>query len=86
MKYTGTNKILIPATDWNYRRYFNKYGDTAINQAIKYNAFKITKLLIAYGAKLDDKSFAAAKKATELSGSTEMEELVKAQWIRQNGS
>ena len=79
-------KSLFPATDWNYRRYFNKYGDTAINQAIKYNAFKITKLLIAYGAKLDDKSFAAVKKATELSGSTEMEELVKAQWIRQNGN
>ena len=86
LKAYGSSIVLWPATDWNYRRYFNKYGDTAINQAIKYNAFKITKLLIAYDAKLDDKSFAAAKKATELSGSTEMEELVKAQWIRQNGS
>ena len=80
MKYTGTNKILIPATDWNYRRYFEKHGKSAINYCIEENFLTLFPLLIEYGAKLDEESLRLAKATTEQTGSSEMEELVKKQW------
>lgn len=84
MKYTGTNKILFPATDWNYRHYFEKYGETAINYSIKTNCLTIFNLLLEYGATLDKESLMLAKETTEQTGSAEMEELVKMKWKLQN--
>ena len=86
LKAYGSAIVLWPATDWNYRRYFNKYGETAINYCIKKNLLSVFPLLLEYRAVLDTKSLELAKATTERTGSTEMEELVKAQWIRQNGS
>ena len=86
LKAYGSSIVLWPATDWNYKRYFNKYGETAINYCIKENLLSVFPLLLEYRAVLDTKSLELAKATTERTGSTEMEELVKAQWIRQNGS
>ena len=86
MKYTGTNKILIPATDWNYRRYFEKHGKSAINYCIEGNFLTLFPLLIEYGAKLDEESLKLAEETTEQTGSSEMEELVKEQWKNGNGN
>ena len=80
MKWIGVEKILFPATKWNYLRYFKKYGKLPINNAIKYNAMKLVTLLLEYGAKLDEESLRFAKETTEQTGSSEMEELVKKQW------
>ncbi|MGN0740528.1 MAG: ankyrin repeat domain-containing protein [Treponema sp.] len=73
-------RVLFPATDWNYRRYFNKYGKSAINYCIEENYLLLFPLLIEYGALLDNDSLKLAAETTERTGSTEMEELVKKQW------
>ena len=73
-------KSLFPATDWNYRRYFEKHGKSAINYCIEENFLTLFPLLIEYGAKLDEESLRLAKATTEQTGSSEMEELVKKQW------
>ena len=86
MKALGSSKVLQPATDWNYNRYFKKHGISAINFAISENLFLIFDLLREYGALLDEDSILYAKQATDISGNMEMEDLVKAQWIRQNGN
>ena len=86
LKAYGSSIVLWPATDWNYKRYFNRYGETAINYCIKENLLSVFPLLLEYRAVLDTKSLELAKATTERTGSTEMEELVKAQWIRQNGN
>lgn len=82
-KWIGGEKVLIPATDWNYLRYFKKYGKLPINNAIKYNAIKLTILLLENGAILDEDSLKLAKETTERTGSNEMEELVKMHWQKQ---
>lgn len=84
MKYTGANKLLFPATDWNYKRYFEKHGKSAINYCIEENFLSLFPLLIEYGAILDEDSLKLAAETTERTGSTEMEELVKKQWKIQN--
>ena len=84
MKWIRGEKILFPATNWNYLRYFKKHGDTAINNAIRYNCIKIVNILFEYGAKLDESSLKRANETTELTGSSEMEKLVKKQWEMQN--
>ena len=86
LKAYGASIILWPATDWNYRRYFNKHGDTAINYCIKENLLSVFPLLLQYGTVLDTKSLELAEETTERTGSTEMEDLVKAQWEKQNGN
>lgn len=78
------NKVLLIPTDWNYRRYNEKYGKSAVNSCIEENLLSIYALLIEHGAKLDEKSLELAKGTTERTGSTEMEELVKKQWELQN--
>ena len=75
----GSSKVLQPATDWNYNRYFKKYGISAINFAISENLFLIFDLLRKYGALLDKDSMLYAKQATDISSNMEMEDLVKAQ-------
>ena len=77
-------KILFPATDWNYKRYFNKHGETAVNYCIKGNFLTLFSLLIEYGAIINDESLKLASETTERTGSSEMEELVKEQWKKQN--
>lgn len=77
-------KILFPATDWNYKRYFKKHGKSAINYCIKDNYLLLFPLLIEYGAKLDEESLKLAEETTEHTGSSEMEELVKRQWELQS--
>ena len=32
MKCTGSKRILFPATDWNYKRYFKNIGDMVFAQ------------------------------------------------------
>lgn len=78
-------KILFPATDWNYKRYFNKHGISAINYCIKGNFLTLFSLLVEYRAKLDEKSLELATETTKRTGSPEMEELVKKQWCVQQG-
>jgi len=77
------DKVLFPATDWNYNRYYKKHGKLAINSAIEYNSIKIVKLLFEYGAILDEKSVELAKQTTINTGSSEMEELVMEHWNKQ---
>ena len=77
-------KILFPATDWNYKRYFKKYGKSAINYCIEENYLLLFPLLIEYGARLDEVSLKLAKETTKRTGSNEMEELVKKHWNLQN--
>ena len=77
------DKVLFPATDWNYNRYYKKHGDLAINSAIEYNSIKIVKLLFEYGAILDEKSVELAKQTTIKTGSSEMEELIMEHWNKQ---
>lgn len=84
LKWIGGEKVLIPATDWNYLRYFKKHGKLPVNNAIKYNAMKLVALLLENGARLDEDSLKLAKETTERTGSSEMEELVKEQWKKQN--
>jgi len=85
LKWIGGEKILIPATNWNYLRYFRKHGKLPINNAIKYNAIKLTTLLLNNGAIIDDESLKLAIETTKRTGSSEMEELVKKQWDVQQG-
>ena len=85
LKWIGGEKILIPATNWNYLRYFRKHGKLPINNAIKYNAIKLTTLLLNNGAIIDDESLKLATEITKRTGSSEMEELVKKQWDVQQG-
>ena len=80
MKATFGEAVLFPASDWNYNRYFKKYGKTAINFCIRKNLLTIFSLLIKYGARLDEDSLQFAKEITEHTDSSEMEELVLAQW------
>ncbi|MCR5290900.1 MAG: hypothetical protein K6E51_12990 [Treponema sp.] len=80
LKWIGGEKVLIPATDWNYLRYFKKHGKLPINNAIKYNAIKLATLLLNNGAILDEDSLKLATETTERTGSSEMEDLVKQQW------
>lgn len=77
------DKVLFPATDWNYNRYYKKHGKLAINSAIEYNSIKIVKLLFEYGAILDEKSVELAKQTTIKTGSSEMEELIMEHWNKQ---
>ncbi|MBO5632928.1 MAG: hypothetical protein J5965_28050 [Aeriscardovia sp.] len=84
LKWIGGEKVLIPATDWNYLHYFKKHGKPPINNAIKYNAMKLAILLLENGAILDEDSLKLAKEMTERTGSNEMEELVKKHWNLQN--
>lgn len=84
LKWIDGEKVLFPATNWNYLRYFRKYGKMPINNAIKYNAIKLVSLLLNNGAKLDEESLLLASETTERTGSSEMEELVKEQWKKQN--
>lgn len=83
MKCAG-NKVLLIPTDWNYRRYNEKYGKSAINYCIEENYLLLFPLLIEYGAKLDEESLQLATETTERTGSTEMEDLVKKQWAIQS--
>lgn len=83
LKWIGGEKVLIPATDWNYLRYFKKHGKLPINNAIKYNAMKLASLLLEYGAILDEDSLKLAKETTKRTGSNEMEELIKKYWQKQ---
>ncbi len=83
MKGRATDRVLFPATDWNYNRYYKKHGDLAINSAIEYNSIKIVKLLFEYGAILDEKSVELAKQTTIKTGSSEMEELIMEHWNKQ---
>ena len=84
LKCIYEEKILFPATDWNYKRYFNKHGKSAINYCIKENFLLLFPHLIEYGAIIDDESLKFASETTERTGSSEMEELVKEQWKKQN--
>ena len=83
MKGRATDRVLFPATDWNYNRYYKKHGDLAINSAIEYNSIKIVKLLFEYGAILDEKSVELARQTTINTGSSEMEELIMEHWNKQ---
>jgi hypothetical protein len=82
-KGTATSELLLIPTDFNYRRYFNKYGYRPINLAIEYSAFSLVDLLLEYGALLDEESFEYSRKATELSGNRDMENYVEQIWRRQ---
>ncbi len=86
LKWIGGEKVLIPATNWNYLRYFRKHGELPINNAIEYNAIKLVTLLLNNGAILDEESLMLATETTERTGSSEMEDLVRAQWERQSAS
>ena len=86
LKWIGGEKVLIPATDWNYSRYFKKHGKSAIDYAIQANSLKIYTLLIEYGAKLDENSLSFARETSLRTGSYEMEELVNKQWKIQQDS
>lgn len=77
-------RVLFPATDWNYKRYFNKHGKSAINYCIRGNFLTLFSLLLEYGAILDGESLQLAKETTERTGSSEIEELVKKHWEIQN--
>ena len=79
MKCAGDKVLLIP-TDWNYKRYNEKHGESAINSCIEENLLSIYALLIEHGAMLDKKSLELAKETTARTGSTEMEDLVRTQW------
>jgi ankyrin repeat protein len=85
MRGTGSSiPVLLISTESNYRRWFNKNGNLAINTAIRFNAFSIVELLLSYGAILDERSRNMAKKATELSGGhTDMEDYIQAVWEKQ---
>lgn len=83
MKCAG-NKVLLIPTDWNYRRYNEKHGESAIDSCIEMNLLSIYALLIEHGAKLDEKSIELAKETTERTGSNEMENLVMKHWELQN--
>ena len=85
MKCAG-NKVLLIPTDWNYRRYNEKYGKSAINLCIEQNLLSVYSLLLEYGVELDKKSLELAEETTERTGSSEMEELVRAQWERQSAT
>ncbi|MDE7140032.1 MAG: hypothetical protein K2O09_04655 [Treponemataceae bacterium] len=85
MKCAG-NKVLLIPTDWNYRRYNEKYGKSAINLCIEQNLLSVYSLLLEYGVELDKKSLELAEETTERTGSSEMEELVKRQWERQSAT
>ena len=83
LKWIGSEKVLFPATNWNYKRYFEKHGESPINHAIRYNSIKIVTLLLEYGARLDEKSLQLAQETTEQAGASEMEDLIKEQWAKQ---
>ena len=85
MKYTGSDKVLFPATDKNYQRYFEKHGKSAINFCIEENYLTLFSLLLEYNAMLDKESLKLAQETTKRTGSSEMEDLVKKQWAVQNG-
>jgi hypothetical protein len=78
------SRVLAIATDWNYKKYFEKYGQLPINAAIKQNAFTIVDMLLEYGSILDEESLECAKEATERSGHTDMEDYIKEVWEKQN--
>jgi hypothetical protein len=82
-KGTAVSDVLLIPTDFNYRRYFNRYGYRPINEAIEYNAFSLVGLLLEYGALLDEEFFEYARAATELSGNRDMENYVEEIWKRQ---
>ena len=75
-KATPWNDVLLPDTNWNHWRIFNKKGHTALNEAISINAFKLVDFLISYGAKFDNDTSEYMQKATETSGSTEMADYI----------
>ena len=75
-KATPYSMMLFPPTDWNYNRVFMKKGYTALNRAIRNNAFKLVDLLLSYGAVFDNETPEFMKKATELSGTTEMADYI----------
>ena len=83
LKWIGSEKVLFPATNWNYKRYFEKHGESPINHAIRYNSIKIVTLLLEYGVRLDEKSLQLAQETTEQAGASEMEDLIKEQWAKQ---
>ena len=83
LKWIGSEKVLFAATNWNYKRYFEKHGESPINHAIRYNSIKIVTLLLEYGARLDEKSLQLAQETTEQAGASEMEDLIKEQWAKQ---
>lgn len=85
MKCAG-NKVLLIPTDWNYKRYNEKHGKSAINSCIEENLLSIYSLLIEHGAKLDEKSLDFAIETTKRTGSTEMEDLVRTQLELQNNN
>ena len=85
MKYTGSDKVLFPATDKNYQRYFEKHGKSAINFCIEENYLTLFSLLLEYNAMLDKESLKLAQETTKRTGSSDMEDLVKKQWAVQNG-
>jgi ankyrin repeat protein len=83
MKGNGVSARLFLQTERNYLRWYNEYGILPINFAIEDNAFSIVELLLNYGALLDQESLKRARKATEKSGYTEMEDYIKEVWIKQ---
>ena len=80
MKGQAGEKILLIATDWNYVHYWKKHGTLPVNFCIINNLTSVFNLLVEYGAKLDEESLKLAEETTEHTGSSEMEELVLAQW------
>lgn len=80
MKGQAGEKVLLIATDWNYVHYWKKHGTLPVNFCIINNLTSVFNLLVEYGAKLDEESLKLAEETTEHTGSSEMEELVLAQW------
>jgi hypothetical protein len=79
----GSYRVLLIATDANYKKYWKERGWLPINMAIRENVFSVVDLLLEHGAVLDEKSLDFARQATERSGSTEMEDYIRGVWERQ---
>ncbi|MCL2130760.1 MAG: hypothetical protein FWH35_10470 [Treponema sp.] len=78
--YKGApNRQLIPATDKNYKKYFEQEGSRPINYAIKKNLPTIVDLLLQYTT-LDEESLDTAK----LSENPLMIEKINIMWEKQN--
>ena len=66
----------IALWDWNYRRQAKRNGYTALNIAIRENAFVVADFLITHGAVFDEKTDECVEAATKLSGSNAMEQYI----------
>ncbi|MDR1429327.1 MAG: ankyrin repeat domain-containing protein, partial [Spirochaetaceae bacterium] len=71
-------RILLIATDWNYKRYFKKNGWLPINYAIEENAFTIVDLLLEHGSTLDETSLRNAEIASTAVNDTAMLDYIRA--------